>query len=195
MIRRMSCIAITTSTSPQRWPLRESSPSQCRIRQPAQTDRQDVGNVTGDAGLFLRRIICRTQRRLAYNLEQGKWCVGLVFQDHDNLVLPSNDQSDYWPLTAIPNTVLDELFINGREGSEDPDFQLICLQRIYRVNDAVRESGRKQLRAAIKHAYARTRMAMESDVRWEPGSTNSSSGDFEIGMPSPAFIWLETALR
>ena len=95
---------------------------------------------------------------------QGKWCVGLVFQDHDNLVLPSNDQSDYWPMTAIPNTLLDELFINGREGSEDPDFELICLQRIYRVNDAVRESGRKQLRTAIKHAYARTRKAMESDA-------------------------------
>ena len=33
------------------------------------------------------------------------------------------------------------VFINGRDGSEDLDFELNCLQRIYRVDDALRENG------------------------------------------------------
>jgi hypothetical protein len=96
---------------------------------------------------------------------QGKWCVRLIFQDHDNLVLPSNDQAEFWPLTALPHTNLDDLFINGRDGSDDLDFELDCLQRIYQVDDVVREAGRKRLRSSIKQAYAKTQMAMQSDPR------------------------------
>ena len=36
---------------------------------------------------------------------QGKWCVRLIFQDHDNLVLPDSNQAEFWPLTAPPHTV------------------------------------------------------------------------------------------
>ena len=96
---------------------------------------------------------------------QGKWCVRLVFQDHDNLVLPDDDQAEFWPMTALPHTSLDDRYINGCEGSDDLDFELNCLQRIYRVDDALREAGRKRLRSAIKHAYAKTQMAMQSDPR------------------------------
>jgi hypothetical protein len=96
---------------------------------------------------------------------QGKWCVRLIFHDHDNLVLPDKNQTEYLPMTAVPPTTLDDLFINGREGSEDLDFELSCLQRIYRVDHALRETGRKRLRNALKRAYAKTQVAMQSNPR------------------------------
>ena len=37
---------------------------------------------------------------------QGQWCVRLIFQDHDNLVLPDENQAEYWPMTALPPTSL-----------------------------------------------------------------------------------------
>ena len=39
---------------------------------------------------------------------QGKWRVRLVFQDHDNLVLPDESQAEFWPMTALPPHVLDD---------------------------------------------------------------------------------------
>ena len=36
---------------------------------------------------------------------QGEWSVRLVFQDHDNLVLPEKSQAEFWPMTALPPTV------------------------------------------------------------------------------------------
>ena len=96
---------------------------------------------------------------------QGKWCVRVVFQDHDNLVLPDSNQAEYWPTIAMPHTGLDDRFINGFDGSEDFDFELNCLQRIYRVDIALRETGRKRLRSAIKHAYVKTQVAMQADPR------------------------------
>jgi SOS response regulatory protein OraA/RecX len=96
---------------------------------------------------------------------QGEWCVRLVFQDHDNLVLPDESQSEYWPMATLAPTSLDDLFINGRNGSDDLAVELNCLQRIYRVDLALREKGFNRLRSALKHAYTKTQMAMQSDPR------------------------------
>jgi hypothetical protein len=96
---------------------------------------------------------------------QGKWSVRLIFQDHDNLVLPDNSQAEFWPTTVLPHTYLDHHFINGHDGSENLEFELNCLNRIYRVDDALRETGRKRLRTAIKNAYTKTQMALQYDPR------------------------------
>jgi hypothetical protein len=96
---------------------------------------------------------------------EGKWCVTLIFQDHDNLVLPDESQTEFWPMTAMTHTVLDEVYINGRDGREDPEFELDSLRRIYRVDEAVEKMGRKRMRGAMKHAYAKTQLAMMSDPR------------------------------
>jgi hypothetical protein len=96
---------------------------------------------------------------------QGAWCVRLVFQDHDNLVLPDRSQAEYWPMTALYPNVLDDLFINGREGSDDLSFELNSLQRIYRVDDALQKKGSKRLRSAIKNAYIKTQTSMRFDPR------------------------------
>jgi hypothetical protein len=96
---------------------------------------------------------------------QGAWHVNLIFQDHDNLVLPDNSQSEFWPMTAFPHMALDGSYINGRDGVENCEWELDSLRRIYRVGDELRETGRKRLRTAIKTAYAKTQNAMESDPR------------------------------
>ncbi len=96
---------------------------------------------------------------------QGKWCVRLVFQDHDNLVLPDKNQPEFWPMTALPPTCLDNTYINGFDSKDNPEYELDSLRRIYCVDDAVRETGRKRLRSAIKSAYAKTQLAMRSDAR------------------------------
>jgi hypothetical protein len=94
---------------------------------------------------------------------QGKWCVRLIFQDHDNLVLPDKSQTEFWPMTALPPTVLDDLYINGRDGRDNPEYELDSLRRIYRVDEAVEQTGRKRLRGAMKYGYAKTQFAMMSD--------------------------------
>jgi hypothetical protein len=95
----------------------------------------------------------------------GEWCVRLIFQDHDNLVLPDGNQDVYWPVTALPPTTLDDHYINGRDGWDSLEIEWNCLRRIYRVNDALLETGRRQLRSAIKHAYIKTQREMQSDPR------------------------------
>jgi hypothetical protein len=96
---------------------------------------------------------------------QGEWCVRLIFQDHDNLVLPDRSQAEFWPMTALPHTSLDDLYINGRDGLNNPEHELDSLRRIYRVDEALREMGRKRLRSALKHAYLKTQTAMQFDPR------------------------------
>lgn len=96
---------------------------------------------------------------------RGQWCARLVFQDHDNLVLPDGSQTEYWPMTALPPTKLDDLYINGRGGSDNLAFESNCLQRIYRVDEALREQGRKRLHNAMKRAYVKTQRAMQTDPR------------------------------
>ena len=96
---------------------------------------------------------------------EGAWRVRLIFQDHDNLVLPDKSQAEYWPMSALYPTVLDDVFINGRGGSDNLGFELHCLQRIYRVDQALWEKGCKRLRLALKRAYSKTQLAMQSDPR------------------------------
>jgi hypothetical protein len=96
---------------------------------------------------------------------QGEWRVRLIFQDHDNLVIPDRSQAEFWPMTALPHTSLDDLYINGRDGLNNPEHELDSLRRIYRVDEALREIGRKRLRSALKHAYAKTQTAMQFDPR------------------------------
>jgi hypothetical protein len=93
----------------------------------------------------------------------GKWCVKLIFQDNDNLVLPGEGQTEFWPMTAMPHTILDDVYINGIYGKENPEFELDALRRIYRVDEEVEKLGRKRLRWAMKDAYAKTQIAIVSD--------------------------------
>src|SRR5262249_8956293 len=65
---------------------------------------------------------------------QGEWRVRLVFHDHDTLVLPDKSQAEYWPMSALPATRLDDLYISGGTGTDDLARELNCLQRIYRVD-------------------------------------------------------------
>jgi hypothetical protein len=96
---------------------------------------------------------------------RGKWQVRLVYQDHDNLVLPGRDQPEFRPGNALPATVLDALYINGRDGVEGPNFVWNCLQRIYRVGDVLRETGRARLRRATRLAYSRTLSVIQNNPR------------------------------
>ena len=96
---------------------------------------------------------------------QGEWCVRLIFQDHDNLVLPDKSQAEFWPMNALHPTMLDGQYINGLEGNDNLAYELNSLQRIYRVDDVLREKGRRRLQSAIKYAYANTQTAMQFDPR------------------------------
>ncbi len=62
--------------------------------------------------------------------DRGRWCVRLVFQDHDNLVLPDESQTEFYPMTALPATCLDDRYIAWENTVE---YEMNCLLRIYRV--------------------------------------------------------------
>jgi hypothetical protein len=96
---------------------------------------------------------------------KGQWFVRLIFQDHDNLVVPDQNQAEFWPTAAVPSTALDDLYINGRDGSDNLGWELNSLRRIYRVDRAVQNSGRKRMRKALKDAYVKTQFAMMFDPR------------------------------
>ncbi|MEO8493754.1 MAG: hypothetical protein ABI614_01690, partial [Planctomycetota bacterium] len=93
---------------------------------------------------------------------QGKWCIRLVFQDHDNLLLPDKDDQDFWPHTAFSGSRLDGCYI---ERAEDDSFssELNCLRQIYRVDDALVKKGQKRFRKALQRAYVKTQRAIKSD--------------------------------
>jgi hypothetical protein len=96
---------------------------------------------------------------------EGHWCVMLIFQDHDNLVVPDQSQAELWPMSALPSTVLDDLYINGRDGYDNLEWELHSLRRIYRVEQDVQDSARKRMRKALKNAYVKTQFAMMFDPR------------------------------
>ena len=96
---------------------------------------------------------------------RGEWLVRLVFQDHDNLVVPDESQEEFWPVKAMHPTMLDDWYIQGCDGNVNPGIVWNALERIYRPDAALRESGRRRLRAAIKRAYTKTQAAMQSDPR------------------------------
>lgn len=94
---------------------------------------------------------------------QGQWRVRLIFQDHDNLVVPESDQTQFCPLTALPPTEQDHRFIMGSDGSENLAFEFSSLRRIYRPDRALREKARRRFQSALKRAYVKTQKAMRSD--------------------------------
>jgi hypothetical protein len=96
---------------------------------------------------------------------RGDWRVRLVFQDHDNLVVPDESQEAFWPTRALRPTMLDDWYIQGCDGNVNPGIEWNALERIYRPDAALRESGRRRLRATIKRAYTKTQAAMQFDPR------------------------------
>jgi hypothetical protein len=68
-------------------------------------------------------------------------------------------------MTALPATSQDTIYITGFDSSPNLEHEMGALRRIYRVEEALRETGRKRFRSAIKAAYAKTQNAMESDPR------------------------------
>lgn len=92
----------------------------------------------------------------------GKWKVQLVFQDHDNLVVPAWDESEYRPLNALRPTRLDSAYIGMSPDHDRLDSELLCLKRIYRVDDAVVKKGRQRLRKCVGVAYLKTQRAVTS---------------------------------
>ncbi|HEV2853858.1 MAG TPA: hypothetical protein VHC97_13735 [Thermoanaerobaculia bacterium] len=102
---------------------------------------------------------------------EGRWRVGLVFMDHDDLVI---DPEVFAPLAALPAMLEDERYV-GRA--------LACLGRIYRPEAGVARAGRDALREEAVLACRGTRAAVRGcpDVRdlFSPGFVERL-GDWDL---------------
>ncbi|HSS22486.1 MAG TPA: hypothetical protein VLL54_20615 [Pyrinomonadaceae bacterium] len=88
---------------------------------------------------------------------QGKWDVKLIFLDHDALVIPNPRNGHFFAHGDIPNMRLDERHVWGRWKPERfAASDVGCLQKIYRVNQALDLQGETLARAELKAAYVKT---------------------------------------
>jgi hypothetical protein len=95
----------------------------------------------------------------------GAYRVRLVFQDHDNLALPSAGEREFRPASALLPTMLDARYIHGREGDVRLEYEVHALNAIYRAGEALRAAGQARLRRSIRSAYAKTQRALQKDPR------------------------------
>jgi hypothetical protein len=96
----------------------------------------------------------------------GRWKVRIIFMDHDALSGADPHDRNFYAHGAVPNMALDETYIWGRSRPEQfASSEAGCLQKIYRVGDALAAKGRDAARASLKRAYQKTLRALTTDPR------------------------------
>ena len=92
---------------------------------------------------------------------RGRWCVKLVFMDHDNLYIPAPDLEQFHPHFVLDGTSEDWNYAIGDSKPGAAPVSLVdFLRRIYRVGPSVATEGDTRLRLAIARAYRRARRAV-----------------------------------
>ena len=96
--------------------------------------------------------------------DAGQWQVNIIFMDHDAVVIPGPGDRNFHPQGALPNMALDETYIwGGLPHEEFATSDVGYLQKIYRVNDDLKESGQALARTALKDAYKKTQHALATN--------------------------------
>jgi hypothetical protein len=90
--------------------------------------------------------------------ERGRYTVRLIFMDHDNLVIPTQEGVFYDPTKVLPGTIIDEIYVIGHYAKSDAsDGDVEHLRLIYRIDDATAERHRLLLNESMARAYKKTR--------------------------------------
>jgi hypothetical protein len=98
--------------------------------------------------------------------ERDQWRVRMVFMDHDDLFVLGRKKLHFWPYRAVHGMYRDCVHILGGGGGKDPvKGEVGFLREIYAVSDATYETGMTALRDALRSAYRKTLLAVESDHR------------------------------
>jgi len=93
--------------------------------------------------------------------KDGQWQVGVVFMDHDALVIPNSRSGRFFAHGDLPNMTLDERYIWARLTPERfAASEVGCLQSIYRVDKKLDEAGQAVAQAELKNAYRKTHQQM-----------------------------------
>jgi len=98
--------------------------------------------------------------------EEGKWCVKLIFMDHDALSLPEMDHGHFFAQNALPGILLDERHIWGRANPAlFPTTLVGCLQRIYRTSAPVNKRATLLAQDEMKAAYRKTQQELSTNAK------------------------------
>jgi hypothetical protein len=101
---------------------------------------------------------------IAATWSHGRWRVGLVFMDHDDLHLPAHDQPHYRPDSTLSGMIKDEAYAVGASRPRGGAFSSAdFLRGIYRVSPTTADEGQVALRRAFGRAYRRTRRAVRAE--------------------------------
>lgn len=91
----------------------------------------------------------------------GQWQVKLVFQDHDNLVVPTPDDRCSAPGNWVLPALQDGYHVDGWAQSETREMS--CLERIYQADAALCRAGKDRMQKAIRKAYRKTQKALRDN--------------------------------
>ena len=101
---------------------------------------------------------------LKSSFEAGEWTVRLLFMDHDNLRIPDDGETSFWPYSALRASVVDEGYIcaNPDRPLQIDGSSLWYLEQIYYVNAETRLKSKEYLHRAMENAYKQTRHGMDT---------------------------------
>jgi hypothetical protein len=97
----------------------------------------------------------------------GAWTVSLLFMDHDNLQIPGQEETSFWPHSAFRASVVDECFICANPGRplQVDGSSLWYLEEIYHVDAQTRAKSKDYLYQGMERGYKQTRHGMDHDPR------------------------------
>ncbi len=108
------------------------------------------GTLLGIRGYSLGESFVERNVGLKSSWRDGRWRVGIVFMDHDDLNI---NQKAFAPFLVLPGMVEDERYVSR---------EMACLERIYRVGNDTALAGRTALREEVVRAYRKTLEAVRS---------------------------------
>jgi hypothetical protein len=108
------------------------------------------GTLLGVRGFSRGESFVERNVGLKASWRDGQWRVGIVFMDHDDLII---NEEAFAPFLALPGMLEDERYV-GRE--------MACLERIYRVGNETALAGLTALREQAARAYRKTQEAVRS---------------------------------
>lgn len=133
--------------------------------------------------------------------EGGRWQVGIVFMDHDNLQLGDGPP---WPLQIVRGMRTDDIYLRGRPRSGITGSTGL-LREIYRTSEETARAGKTEMLRAMAGAYRKTLRALRADRRIRrllPQSLLSEVGDWETAVrhylrrdPAADGAWKERVCR
>jgi len=100
--------------------------------------------------------------------DRGEWRVKIIFMDHDALVIPGPQNTNFYAHGALPSMTVDERYIWGKSNAKRfATSELGYLQSIYQPGTEVCVQGEALALRALKHAYRKTQNEMLTNPRME----------------------------